>query len=191
MGLDRHADPAERTVQIAHGSPPFSWNELGEYDEHVVVAFGLRLTARPRAEEDDTLDARTDLFALGTVLYEMVTGRAPFAGGDLIETLEKTLRGTPEALARFNHAVPAELERIILKCLRKAPEERYQSARELIVDLRSLQESLRMSEGQPTAVGAPASAGIGQVVTLLMVSTNGEELERTRCRSRELTRVCS
>ncbi|MBI3416460.1 MAG: serine/threonine protein kinase [Verrucomicrobia bacterium] len=89
------------------------------------------------------VDARTDLFSLGVVLYEMVTGRVPFAGESLNETIEKILHGTPETLTRFNCAVPVELERVILKCLRKAPKERYQSARGLIVDLCGLRESLR------------------------------------------------
>ncbi|MSU36154.1 MAG: hypothetical protein EXS36_13845 [Pedosphaera sp.] len=141
------------------------------------------------------VDARTDLFSLGVVLYEMVTGRIPFAGGNVSETLDKILHGTPEALARFNHTVPAELERMILGCLRKAPEERYQSARDLIVDLRSLKESLKSPDGENSVVVAPAWAGNGQVVTLVFVSINGEKLERTlgargaaqRLRAHEIT----
>ena len=125
------------------------------------------------------VDARTDLFALGTVLYEMVAGRAPFAGRSVSETFDKILHATPEALARFNAAVPAELERMILKCLRKPPEERYQSARDLIVDLRNLRESLKAPETARTDVMVPAWAGTGQVVTLLFLSTNVEELEKS------------
>ncbi|MSU61907.1 MAG: hypothetical protein EXS31_05855 [Pedosphaera sp.] len=170
-----------------------------------VLDFGLakRLTAESATEEAATLmqtqhgqvlgtpnymspeqalarevDARTDLFSLGVVLYEMVTGRVPFAGRSVSETMEKIVHETPEALARFNYAVPAELERMILKCLRKAPEERYQSARDLIVDLRNLKESLKSPEATKTDVAAPAWLGTGQVVTLVFMSTNAAELER-------------
>lgn len=125
------------------------------------------------------VDARTDIFSFGVVLYEMVTERLPFAGGSLNETIERILHSSPDAMARFNYEMPQELERIILKCLRKAPEERYQSAGELVVDFRSLKESLRGSEAGSLSAAVPAQASLRQVVTLLFLSTNGEELEKS------------
>ncbi len=83
------------------------------------------------------VDHRTDIFSLGVVLYEMATGRLPFTGTSSSETMDRVLHAKPEAIARFNYDVPAELERIIRKCLEKDRERRYQSARELLVDLRN------------------------------------------------------
>jgi serine/threonine protein kinase/Tol biopolymer transport system component len=83
------------------------------------------------------VDHRTDIFSLGVVLYEMATGRLPFTGTSSSETMDRLLHGQPEAIARFNYDVPAELERIIRKCLEKDRERRYQSARELLIDLRN------------------------------------------------------
>lgn len=85
------------------------------------------------------IDHRSDLFSLGVVLYEMATGRLPFAGSSTSETLDRILHSQPEAIARFNYDVPAELERIVRKCLEKERERRYQSARELLVDLKNQQ----------------------------------------------------
>ena len=94
------------------------------------------------------LDARTDLFSLGVVLYEITTGRLPFSGNNASEVTDRILHAQPEALARFNYEVPAELERIIRKCLEKDRERRYQSARDLLIDLKNLK--LKLESGATT-----------------------------------------
>lgn len=98
------------------------------------------------------LDHRTDIFSLGVVLYELVTGRRPFAGANFSEIVNKIVHEQPPAIARLNYDVPAELERITLKCLQKLPDRRYQTARELIVDLRNLARELE--HGAPLSESA-------------------------------------
>src|SRR5262245_34814187 len=81
------------------------------------------------------LDHRSDLFSVGVVLYELATGTKPFTGRNFTEVVDKIVHAQPPAIARLNYNVPPELERITLKCLQKQPDRRYQSARELMVDL--------------------------------------------------------
>ncbi|HEU5181707.1 MAG TPA: serine/threonine-protein kinase [Candidatus Polarisedimenticolia bacterium] len=91
------------------------------------------------------VDPRSDLFSFGVLLYEMCTGRPAFPDTDEITGLDAVLHREPEAISRLNYAIPEELERIARKCLAKRPDERYQSAADLLADLRAFQRHLTAS----------------------------------------------
>ena len=98
------------------------------------------------------LDQRSDLFSLGIVLYELTTGQLPFGGSNFAEILNNIVHSQPTAIARLNYDVPPALEQITLKCLQKSPDRRYQTARELMVDLRNLAREIE--HGPATSASA-------------------------------------
>ena len=107
------------------------------------VVLGTLSYMSPEQARGQEVDARTDLWSLGVVLYEMVSGRRPFEGTTQSDVLASLLDREPKPLARYSPSVPADLERIIRKTLAKDPNERYQTARGLLVDLKTLNHDLQ------------------------------------------------
>lgn len=107
----------------------------------------------PEQIRGDLVDARTDLFALGVVLYEMVTGRRPFTGDTAADVASAILRDPPPPARELRADLPEELERVLDRCLEKEPARRYGSAREL---MEALRHGIATLESNP--VHAPSSS---------------------------------
>jgi TolB-like protein/lipoprotein NlpI len=103
----------------------------------------------PEQARSKTIDSRTDIFSFGIVLYEMLSGRPPFAGETATDVIAEIIQKDPPSVTSHNSIVPDELDRIVNKCLRKDRDERYQTASDLLVDLRALSKSVIARDTDP------------------------------------------
>ncbi len=109
------------------------------------VVMGTASYMSPEQARGLDVDARSDLFSLGVVMYELLTGHAPFTGETTADVLAALLLGEPRPLDRYSPKLPAGLQLIINRCLSKSVEERFQSAREISDELKQLKQELEFS----------------------------------------------
>ena len=132
FGLAKLVQPQLNAVETEAAT-----KQLFKTEEGVVL--GTVMYMSPEQARGQAVDARTDIWSLGVVMYEMVAGCLPFEGATKSQILASILNEKePPPLARFTREVPAELERIVEKALRKDREERYQTAKDMLLDLRRL-----------------------------------------------------
>ena len=131
----------------------------------------------PEQARGGAIDARSDLFSFGITLYEIVTGKLPFAGDSAMDTLSAILRARPEPVVASKPDTPAELQRILDKCLEKEPRDRYQDTRDLVVDLRRLRretdsqavQRIETTSGVQVQTGKPRRSALGWAAGALAV----------------------
>src|SRR5439155_20676878 len=153
---------------------------IGQSDETVTIIGDASLTVEgsilgtihymsPEQAQGQSVDARSDIFSFGSLLYEMVTGRRAFDGNSTIEILAAVLRDQSKPISEIAPGVPASLEQIIFRCHRKDPYERWQSMAEVHTELVALRR--QANSGNPrlplkaiaggTVAIAIAAAGVG------------------------------
>ncbi|HMF56414.1 MAG TPA: protein kinase, partial [Pyrinomonadaceae bacterium] len=135
----------------------------------------------PEQARGVSVDARTDIFSLGVVLYEMVAGRAPFEGETRSDLLVSLLSQEPQPLSSLVDEVPAELERIVRKALRKSRDERYQTIKDMSLDLKSLRRELEVGAEleRSLAPGGTRSGKFSTASARITASTALDSTERT------------
>ncbi len=128
----------------------------------------------PEQAKAERVDERTDVFSFGLVVYEMIAGRTPFAGDSMSETFANLINAEPQPLSRFAANVPNELQRIVSKMLRKNKDERYQTIKDVLTDLKDLRENLAFDK----RLGKSHSPN-DENATAVLQATTGDANNRT------------
>ncbi len=128
------------------------------------MVMGTPMYMSPEQARGREVDARTDIWSLGVVIYEMIAGRAPFAGETTSDVIASILQKEPSPLSQYAPEIPTELESLVRKALSKDREERYRTSRELLTDLKGLKQRLEF-EAELERTEQPASKGGAVVVS--------------------------
>lgn len=159
-------------------------SEPGEADKEVTGKLGQETVAdfmsgtvsylSPEQAVGKSIDSRTDLFSVGIVLFEMITGRVPFEGRTATETVDRIVHDEAPPIASLRSDVPGELARIVSRCLEKDPERRYQSALELAVDLKNLKRAVGWEEKAATPKRRAPRHRIASLAVLPLVNAGSD-----------------
>jgi serine/threonine protein kinase/Tol biopolymer transport system component len=175
---EESADDTTRTIQVQTG-------------EDTIV--GTAAYMSPEQAQGKPVDARSDIFSFGAVLYEMLSGRRAFQGANRMSTLAAILHQEPKPLTEIDSRIPRELERVVMRCLRKDPERRFQHMADLKVALEELKEesdSGKLATVQlPGAIRGRKTTIYGLSAAVLLLAVAGSALWRSSRPQKPVQRV--
>lgn len=164
FGLAKLAEPGPQAEEAA--TMTLAQAEKPRTEEGFVV--GTAAYMSPEQAEGGTIDARSDIFSFGVLFYEMLTGQKPFQRESRMKTLAAVLSEEPKPATAVNESIPPDAERILVRCLRKDPQRRWQTASDLKVALQDLKED--SESGKLRAGERPARRRVRRWIPILAVA---------------------
>ena len=160
FGLAKLVEPALSPLTSEAGSSEVATAVMPQQHSTPGTVLGTVGYMSPEQAQGKTgeIDHRSDIFSFGCILFEAVTGRKAFEGSDAIDTLNKIIRESVPSITDFRAAAPNHLQRIVRRCLEKDPEDRYQTIKDVAIELRDLRRELAPGAGIDVTVPPSATS---------------------------------
>ncbi len=162
FGLAKLKSPETGSAQLTEIPTETAGTEPG-------IVLGTLAYMSPEQVRGGPADGRSDIFSLGSILYEMLSGKRPFRGDSAADTMSAILREDPPDLSATDQEVPPGLERIVRHCLEKNPEQRFHSAHDLAFDLEALSDPSGPRPGPPVPA-APSRRGVLRTIAFVVLA---------------------
>src|SRR6058998_1967482 len=160
FGLAKLIEPQHISQTSPQGISEVATAILQEHSKPGVVLGTVGYMSPEQAQgRVNEIDHRSDIFSFGCILYEAITRRKAFEGKDAIDSLNKIIREQPTPITNFNPDVPYDLQRIVRRCLAKDPEERYQTIKDVAIEIKEVRRELQGRAGIDITVPPASTAG--------------------------------
>src|SRR5256885_13395330 len=156
FGLAKLIEPQQAIGTRVSGSSEVATALMPQHSTSGAVMGTVGYMSPEQAQgKTNEIDQRSDIFSFGCILFEAVTGQKAFEGESVIKSLHMVVYESAPPITELNPSAPAELQRIVRRCLAKDPDERYQSIKEVAIELKELRRELETSTGIDTTVPPP------------------------------------
>jgi serine/threonine-protein kinase len=172
FGLAKLIEPQQTSIPTSDAASEAATAILQQHSTPGVVLGTVGYMSPEQAQgRTNEIDGRSDIFSFGCILYEAVTGQKAFGGKDVIDTLNKIIREPVGPISDFRPEAPNHLQRIVRRCVAKDPDERYQTIKDVALELKELRRELMGSVGADTTV-PPSTATLGSTGSAAPVSSD-------------------
>jgi serine/threonine protein kinase/sugar lactone lactonase YvrE len=159
FGLAKLLEPQTASVQHSDGLSEVVTALMSQHSTPGAVMGTVGYMSPEQAQgRIDEIDHRSDIFSFGCILYEAITRRKAFEGKDAIESLNKIIREQPPPVADFNPDAPRDLQKLVRRCLQKDPEERYQTIKDVAIEIKDIRRETQSQTGVHTTLPTGASS---------------------------------
>jgi serine/threonine protein kinase len=164
FGLAKLVEPQQSSVTSGEGANSVATAILQQHSKPGMI-LGTAGYMSPEQAQGKTkeIDHRSDIFSFGCILYEAITRHRAFAGADTIDTLNKIIREPVAPLSNYNLTAPADLQRIVRRCLAKDPDERYQSIKDVAIELKEVRRDMAAGADLDVTEPPPSKSEAGEM----------------------------
>ncbi len=186
FGLAKLIEPQQSPATASEGAKSVATAILPQHSKPGMILGTVGYMSPEQAQgKTKEIDHRSDIFSFGCILFEAITRNKAFAGTDTIDTLNKIIREPVAPISNYNPTAPADLQRIVRRCLAKDPDERYQTIKDVAIELKEVRREMAGMSDIDTTVPPPTKSEAGKSIHQSATTNTPPESLSTRASSAE------